>query len=111
MAIPLSTVTITVLRPPTADDDAEPYGGSVPAGWDVIATGVPAVIDRPAGTEQLAGGEQSVSQFQLICDPVDLGPLDNVKDDTTGVIYRVVWVMAYAGDHVEAGLRVVRGDI
>lgn len=109
--IPLSTITITVLRPPTSDADAEPYSGSVPADWQQIATGVAAVLDRPTGNEQLAGGEQSVWDFQLVCDPVDLGPLDNVRDDTTGVVYRVVWVMTYAGDHVEAGLRLVQGDI
>lgn len=109
--IPLATTTVAVLRLPAGTDDDEPYSGNDPASWDVAATGIRAVIDRPRGREQLAGGEQSISDFELICDTADIGRLDQVKDETTGTVYRVVWVMSYPGEHTEAGLRLVEGDI
>lgn len=109
--IPLSTTTISVLRVAAADDYAEPYQGDDTARRTVAATGVRAVIDRPTGREQLAGGEQAIWDFGLVCDPVDIDYRDTVKDESTGVVYRVVWVMAYPGEHVEAGLTLVQGEV
>lgn len=108
--IPLATTTITVLRAPAGDDDAEPYSGRTPDEWDEVAT-VRAVIDPGAGREQIAGGEQGISDLDLTCDLVDLNRLDQVRDDSTGITYRVVWLMTYPGEHIEAGLRLVEGDI
>lgn len=108
--IPLSTTTITVLRTPAADIYDEPYSGSTPADREIVATGVRAVIDRPSGfKEQMAGGEQSIVELWLTADPVDLTHLDLVRDDTTSQVYGVRYVIAYAGSHVEAGLRIVEG--
>lgn len=108
--IPLATTTISVLRPPDADMDAEPYAGTEPADLITAAAGVKAVIDYPSGNTQLAGGEQVVWNFQLVCDPTDLRRLDMVRDETSDMRYRVVWVQIYPGDHVEAGLRFVEGE-
>lgn len=108
--IPLSTTTIAVLRVPPADLDAEPYSGNETSDLQTIARGVAAVIDRPSGREQLAGGEQAVWDFELVCDPVPLLRTDSVQDEQTGAVYRVVWLLSYAGDHVEAGLRIVQGE-
>lgn len=108
--IPLATTTIAVLRAPAGDEYAEPYAGAGTATWTRATTGVRAVIGRPSGREEVAGGEQSVWDFQLVCDPVELRRLDQVEDESTGVVYRVVWLMAYPG-LVEAGLRLVEGEV
>ena len=108
--IPLSTTTITVLRHPASDVYDEPYGGDVPADWDQVATGVRAVIDRATGREQVAGGEQSRVDLSLVCDRCDIDYRDAVRDDRTGRVYRVVWVLDY-GPHIEGGLQIVEGDV
>lgn len=110
--IPLSTTTISVLRTPVADIYDEPYDGSGAAERDVIATGVRAVIDRPSGIrEQVQGAEQSVVELWLTCDPVDMTHMDLVRDDTTGQVYGVRYVISYLGSHVEAGLRITEGVV
>lgn len=106
--IPLSTTTVTVTEPGTADEYAEPY--STPAARSVTAHGVRAVIDYPGGQEQIAGGEQAIWNFRLICDPVVISRSAQITDDTSGMTYRVEWVMTYP-QHVEAGLRYVEGEI
>jgi hypothetical protein len=106
--IPLATTTITVLRSPADQAYEEPYGGDVPADWDTVATGVRAVIDRPTGREQVAGGEQNRVDLSLVCDRCDLDHLDAVRDDKSGRVYRVVWVLDY-GPHLEGGLQIVSG--
>lgn len=110
--IPLSTTTITVSARSAADLDDEPYQASTPGALTPKASKVRAVIDRPGGREQLAGGEQNISDFLLSCDPTPIDRLDVITDDTTGIDYRVVWVLAFAGmdAHVEAGLRLVEGE-
>jgi hypothetical protein len=108
VSIPLATTTITVLRSPPGDVYDEPYDGNVPADWDTVAAGVRAVIDRASGREQVAGGEQNRVDLSLVCDRCDIDHLDAVRDDRTGRIYRVVWVLDY-GPHVEGGLQIVQG--
>lgn len=105
--IPLATTTISILR--GADDYAEPYSGG--DSNTVVAAGVRAVIGRPAGREQIGGGEQSVLDTQLACDPADLRYTDIVRDDTDGIEYRVVWTHTYPGEVTEALLRNVNGDL
>lgn len=106
--IPLATTTVTVTEPGTADLWAEPYG---PAGVrTVTASGIRAVIDLAAGTQQVAGGEQAIWDFDLTCDPVPISRLAHVQDDTTGADYRVMSVMTYP-QHVEARLRLVEGEV
>ncbi|MET1006569.1 MAG: hypothetical protein ABWX96_13545 [Propionibacteriaceae bacterium] len=109
--IPLATHTISVLSPSAADLDAEPYSGEDDR-VEVVASGIRAVIDAPSGREQIAGGEQAIWDFELVCDPQDsIARWDQIKDEATGVIYRVVWVWLAPEDHIEAGLRLVQGEV
>jgi len=112
--IPLATTTISVLRLKPGDIYDEPYEGADAADRDVAASGIRAVIYRPvarvAGREQQSGGEQAIGELDLACDPCGLTHLDWVKDETTDVIYQVVYALAYPGSHEEAGLRLVEGE-
>lgn len=109
--IPLATTTIAVLRTTGPDQYDEPYGGGDdPANREVVASGVRAVLDRPRGTEQVAGGEQSRVDLSLICDRCDIDYRDLVRDERTGRVYRTVWTLDY-GDHIEGGLQIVEGVV
>ncbi len=107
--LPFATTTIAVLVADPAEADDEPYSGHrdryVPG-----STGVRAVISRPSGREQIAGGEQAIWDFDLHCDPVDVDRTDLIRDENTGVDYRIVWIWD-AGEHIEAGLRLVQGEV
>lgn len=109
MPLPLATTSLTVLRSPAADDYAEPYSDTPTVGLDEVTTGVPAVIYAPIGREVVAGGEQTATDLRFVCEPTDLKNTDHIKDEATGVIYRVVWMVLYAGEHIEGGLKVVEG--
>ena len=112
--IPLATTTISVLRLKQADLYDEPYSTVEPAGRDVVASGIRAVIDRAGGRgrgrEQDSVGEQSIADIDLACDPVGLTYLDLVKDEVTNRIYNVVYTLTYADDHDEAVIRIVEGE-
>lgn len=107
--ITLATTTITVLR--VADDpDRDPY--DPPPAASEVATGVRAHIGSATGREQAVGGQQSVTDLRLVCDPVDLRHTDQVRDDTTGETFEVVWVKQRTGlnlDHTAAYVRHVEG--
>lgn len=109
--IGFATTTITVLR--VADDpDRDPYD-TQPAPAEVH-TGVRAHIGAPTGGERVAGGEQSRIDLRLTCDPVDLRHTDQVRDDTTGETFQVVWVKQRTGfklDHVTAFLQYIEGAV
>lgn len=105
--IPLATTTISVLR--DSDDYAEPYSGTDSS--TVVATGIRAVIGRPAGTEQIGGGEQSVLNVQMACDPADIRYTDTIRDESDQVLYRVVWTHTYPGEVTESLLRNVTGNV
>lgn len=111
MAIPLHTTTITVLRVAT-DPGRDPYDAlPEPA---VVAAGVRAHLSSPSGRERTAGGSQEVVEFRLACDPVDLRHTDQVRDETTGLVYEVVWTrerQALGLDHTQAGLKQVTGVV
>jgi hypothetical protein len=107
--IPLSTTTIAVLRIKTGSEYDEPYGGAEPRNRDVIATGIRAVIDNPAGRVQLEGGQQAIATYGMKCDPTDLQYLDLVQEEPTGRYFLVDWLIAYP-DHVEAMLRDTEGE-
>lgn len=113
MPIPLSTTTVTVRRPPPADDYAEPYSGTRIADLVDVATGIPAVIDVPvaraAGRETTAGGEQTDTEFRFACELCDLKNTDYLLDDATGVTYRITWCFEFHGAHIEGGLKLVEG--
>jgi hypothetical protein len=111
--IPLATTTITVSGLENADVDAEPYSGESER-YQPRHTGVRAVIDPPEGPrqqEQVRGGEQNITDQHMSCDPIDLARLDRVVDESTGFEYRVMWVWTIPGDHTEAGLRLVQGEV
>lgn len=109
--IPLSTTTIDVLRAPANSGYDEPYsGGSDPAGWATVATNIRAVIHHPTGNLDLAGGQQNVVNYGLVCDPVDLVHTDQIYDRSSKRTYRLTWFMAYP-EHVEAGMRDVEGEV
>lgn len=114
MSLPHATTTVTVLRAPDADRYAEPYTGADPGARQPAAQGVRAVLDAPGGSEAVAGGEQTVIRFHLLADPCDLRSTDWVRDDTSGLAYRVVWAlplndMAGRPHHVEAAVELVEG--
>jgi hypothetical protein len=106
--IPVATTTITVTEPAAADEYAEPY--STPAAGQITAANVRAVIDYPAGREDVQGGEQAVWSFRLVCDPTPITRFSRITDERTGQQYQVVWVLAYP-DHVEASIRYVEGVV
>jgi hypothetical protein len=108
--IPLATTTITVLRVTGADQYDEPYGGTEPHEREAVAEGVRAVLDRPRGTDQVAGGEQTTVDVALVCDRCDIDYRDLVEDERTNRLYRVVWTLDY-GDHIEGGLQIVQGEV
>lgn len=109
--IPLSTTTIDVLRGSVSSGYDEPYsGGSDPAGWTPVASNVRAVIDHPTGNIDLGGGQQNVTNYGLVCDPVELQYTDQIYDRTSKRTYRIIWFLAYP-EHVEAGLRDVEGEV
>jgi hypothetical protein len=108
--IPVATTRITVLRNTADAHDDEPYGGHTPADRAAVAQGVRAVIDRPTGSEQVAGGEQSRVDLMLHCDPCDIDYRDLVRDERTGAVYRVVFVLDF-GMHLQGGLQIVEGEV
>lgn len=106
--IPVATTTITVLSAvQTGDVD----------NWDAAAvsaeegvTGVRAVISSPSGQATVQGGDQQIISARLNCDPIDLAHTDQVRDDTTGLVYQVVWSARRTGlgvDHTVADLAIV----
>lgn len=111
--IPLATTTIDVLRLAEADRFAEPYSGDTLPRRTTQFEGVRAVIqrqsNRSSGIEQNAGGEQSITDLELTADLIDLKHTDLVRDNSSDIVYRVVWVISYPGEHTEAGLRRVEG--
>lgn len=109
-AIPITTTTISVLRRQGADEYDEPYGGDTPAGLDVAASGVRAVIGRPRGSDRVEGGEQARTDLELLCDPCDMSYTDLVKDEASDVVYRLTFMFAYP-DHIEGRLELVQGVV
>lgn len=116
MAIPLATTTITVLRQ-SGDPYAEPYG---PPDQVQVVTDVRAVIDISAygvaaGQERQGGGEQTRTVVRLICDVCDVTARDWVRDDTSAIVWRVLWVVHHAPGHnlthIQGGLELVEGVI
>jgi hypothetical protein len=116
MAIPISTTTISVLRgteerlPYTEQDPyGEGYGDTPIPGqaWQIIASGVRAVIGTPSGSEQAVGGQQVTITCSLISDPVDCIHTDRVVDESDSTVYEVVWTAARS----EFGITRTIGDL
>lgn len=108
MSVPIATTTIDVIR----SSDHDPYDASGVT-TTTPATGVRAHISKPTGNAQIVGGDQSVTSFELNCDPCDLKYSDIVHDNGSGEDYIVLWSRLRPGlglDHIEAGLRFVEGN-
>lgn len=113
--IPLATTTVSVLRLPEGTGYDEPYGGPEPGSRTAVTSGLRAVIDYPSGTIQVAGGVQAIEEYRLIADPAPVDYRDLIRDEGTGRVYRITWLIAYPAsvapdDHIEAGLRSVEGE-
>lgn len=105
MSIPLSTTTISVLRPPENEDPFDTTGDS-----SVIVSGIRAVVSAPRGRDEINPGDKEVIDMVLYCDLCDLQSTDVVTDSATSIVYSVVWVAERFGlglDHLAAGLRFV----
>lgn len=117
MTIPFATTTISVLRMPTAQFDAEPYQTDTEATRTVVATGIRAVLWAPGSErqrKQVKGGEQALIKGRLTCDPTDLRVQDWVKDAVTGETWKVDTTLlrrALGLDHVQAELFLFRGVV
>lgn len=107
--IPFATTTVAIENLDVSDMDGEPYSAESER-YTQMLTGVRAVINPPTGRAQIAGGEQSIWDAELVCDPIDLHRLHRVVDEQTGFNYAVVWLWTIPGDHTEAGLRYVAGE-
>lgn len=118
MAIPIATTTVTIKRPPAADDGKDPYDAK--AAMTTVATGVRAAFVSPSGGASIGGGEngitgsQEVVGWQLLADPCDLQHYDTVVDETTTQQFSVAWAKSRPDpdgdlDHVVAGVDEVRG--
>ncbi len=82
----MASTTIKVARAPATDDPYDAQGVAAD-----VATGVPAHISAPSGTGSVAGSRAEQTRYPLGCDPVDLRHTDEVTDESTGTVYRVVW--------------------
>ncbi len=119
VSLPLSTTTVTIKRPPTADDGKDPY--DVPsAALSTVASGIRALFAAPSGGSSVGGGEHGATSSQeavgwtLLADPCDLRHYDTVIDETTTKTYGVAWAKSRvdpdAGlNHVVAGVTEIEG--
>lgn len=115
MSLPLTTTTITIGR--VIDDTNDP---DEPPLEITSATGIPAVIAAPSGSDLVDGGSRERVDAILLVDPdVDVRHEDIVVDELAEVPavgwregYRVTWVRKRTGlglDHLKAGLLSIRG--
>ena len=102
----LTTTTVTVRRPA----DGDPYETATTS---TVASGVPAHISQPTGSELDQGGQLEQVDAVLLAGPgVDLLHTDLIVDAGTGNEYRVAWVRQRQGvglDHTKAGLVAFEG--
>lgn len=122
MSILKATTTISVLRASSAtgtdvvDRLADSYGTDTETTTRpqaVVSRGVRANIGSPSGTEQIMGGNQEIVAYKMQCDTVELIPTDQIRDESTGLIYDVVTAAqrsAFAGrEYTQAILSRSRG--
>jgi hypothetical protein len=110
--LPIASTTITVTRP-VLDATRDSYDPE-PSPPTTVATQVRAHISSPSGSEIQLGGSQAVTQYRLDADPVDLRHIDRVLDESSSILYEVLWAVSRTGyglDHVEAALRLVEGEV
>jgi hypothetical protein len=111
MSIVLATTKVTLLQPGTDStaDDTDDWGGAPDpvTGYTPAASGIRAHLSSPSANANFGQEGNTVSaQFRMVADPCDLRSNMQVKDETTGEVYSVAWVLK-RGDpipHVVAGL-------
>lgn len=104
--IPVATTTITVKSPASGGDPYEQ------ASTTTVATGVRAHIGSARGHERIVGGSKETLDAGLDCDPCAITHTSIVIDEATDETFEVVWAELRRGlgmDHIEGGLRRVRG--
>lgn len=109
--IPLATTSIAVLRLPDEVLSEEPYNGNDATDRVEVASNVRAVIGSANGRKIVEGGEQAVWDFDLVCDLTDVFYTDTIRDNTTDAVYTIEWLQIWPGEHIEAGLRRVQGEV
>jgi hypothetical protein len=109
VAISVATTTITV-EAVEDDPDRDPYDPEPAA--TVLYEGVRANIGSVTGREYAVGGQQSITEPRLTCDPIGLLHTHRVIDDQTGFVYEVNWVEQRTGfglEHTTAILKRAEG--
>lgn len=120
MSIPLATTTIDVLRDANAIDDDSEYQqlGTVitERGTKLItvARNVRANIGSPSAVPEVlrSGSEQLQIALRMQCDPCEVNHLDSVRDNKTGKVYNVMWVIPrdeLGIVYYQVGLRISEG--
>jgi hypothetical protein len=114
MSIPVSTTTVTIQRAPDRSNiDPEDYDETID--FEMVETGVRAVVDTATGGEGGPSGTAETVSFILLADPCDLDHLDRVIDEITGARYEVAWSVTSPGvggmlGSTKAGLNTSRGS-
>jgi hypothetical protein len=124
MSIPIATTTITVRRPTSAQQSADPWSDGyedapgVPSAIGgqgaIVAQAVRATISTGSARGSGNGGESETVEFRLVCDPTPISYLDEVTDESTGTIYFVAWANTTPGiaglGHTVAGITTTKGQ-
>lgn len=109
MTLPLTTTTVTVLRPPSDVDGLE-----APEYTVVVERVAARVAGASASGSHAVGGRQETSSARLYVDRnVDLRRQDRIVDDATGAVWEVTGVKTRTGlglDHTAAALQSSRGS-
>jgi hypothetical protein len=107
MLIPTTTVTVITL------DTSGPVDPYEDTGVEETHTVMPAHISAPGGVDAPVGGDKEVvTAVAFLPGHAVVTTTDRVSDNLTGDTYAVVWTRRRRGlglDHVEAGLRSVKG--
>ena len=104
MALPYATTTIDVIS--VTGDPYEPQTETT------VFTEVRAHFSGPSGTGQILGGEQAITDMELLTDPIDLQYNHVVIDRTSNERWSVEWAVmrrAVGLDHCHAGVNRVVG--
>lgn len=123
MTLILATTTVTVRRPTTTEQSADPWGDGyetspgvvqpVEGQGNVVTSGLRASIAPGGASGAGRGGETEIAEFTLMTDPADITYLDRVTDETSLIVYEVVWALTTPGvaglGHTIAGIRTTKG--
>ena len=107
MTVLIPTTTVRIVRP---DGVVDPYEPNTETN---VASGVPAHLSAPGGTDIAIGGDKEVvTAVALLPAGTDVARYDDIVDERTSERYFVAWTRARFGlglNHVKVGLRAVKG--